>query len=115
MKWIYTFILLSLTMTSAASFAFTCKQTETTPFALAHERTTLLATQFGRIDHIEVLPQKINLDNDTYSVESVQILMCGELKPETPTVINTPGQACQFDSNCQAPMRCQNNLCVMPQ
>jgi hypothetical protein len=102
-------------MTSEVIFAFTCKQTETTPIALTHERTTLLASQFGRIDHIEVLPQTINPDKGGYSVESVQILMCGELKPETPAAINTPGQTCQFDSNCQQPMRCQNSLCVLPQ
>lgn len=102
-------------MFNSSIFAFNCKQTESIPLALTHERVALLSTQFSRIDHVEVLPQKINADGDGYVMESVQILMCGELKPETPIAINTPGQSCQFDSNCGAPMRCQNNICVMPQ
>ena len=109
--YIFTFILMTI---SPSLWAFICKQTESIPLALTHERTALLSNQFGRIDHVEVLPQKVNPDKGGYSLESVQILMCGELKPETPAVINTPGQACQFDSNCQAPMRCQNNLCILP-
>ncbi|MFA6037378.1 MAG: hypothetical protein WC748_04565 [Legionellales bacterium] len=98
-----------------SAFALSCKQTESIPLALTHERTTLLSSQFASIQHIEVLPQKVIPSKTGFIVDSVQILMCGEIKPETPTATNTPGQTCQFDSNCLQPMRCQNNVCVLPE
>lgn len=113
MKSIAIFIIILLSINQIV-FALTCKQTESIPLALSHERVALLSNQFGSIEHIEVLPQKVVSDKTGFLVDSVQILMCGELKPETPSAINTPGQTCQFDSNCLAPMRCQNNSCVMP-
>lgn len=108
-------VILVLTFYHFSAFALTCKQTESIPLALTHERTALMSGQFASIAHIEVLPQKVIPSKTGFIVESVQILMCGEIKPETPAAINAPGQACQFDSNCLPPMRCQNNACVMPQ
>lgn len=104
-----------LLLSSHTVSALVCKQSEVIPLARVHEQTSLLGTQFARIDHIEVLPQKIIPSKTGFTVESVQILICGELLPQTPAAANTPGQTCNFDSGCAAPMRCQNNFCVLPQ
>jgi hypothetical protein len=104
-----------LLLSSHTVFALVCKQSEVIPLATVHEQTGLLGTQFSRIDHIEVMPQKVTPSKTGFTVDSVQILICGELLPQTPAAANTPGQTCNFDSGCAAPMRCQNNLCVLPQ
>ncbi len=111
---LHLLILISLLSINQAVFALACKQSEIIPLASAHEQTATLSGQFIRIQHIEVLPQNIIPNKAGFTVESVQILMCGELMPQTPAAINTPGQACQFDSNCLQPMRCQQSVCVMP-
>lgn len=108
------FIALVLLFSSYHAFALSCKQSEIIPLAQVHDQTALLSTQFIKIDHIEVMPQKIVPSSTGFTVESVQILMCGELLPLTPSAANTPGQGCNFDSNCEKPMRCQNNICVVP-
>lgn len=95
------------------AFALNCKQSEIIPLADAYKQIELLSSQFIRIDHTEVLPQKINTEKDGFEVTTVQVLMCGELQPQSPTPLST-GQTCQFDSNCSRPMRCQNNVCILP-
>ncbi len=114
MKQLSIFVTLFISFSSQAVFALACKQSEIIPLATVHEQTALLATQFLKIDHIEVLPQKVIPEKTGFTVESVQILMCGALAPLTPTAANTPGHTCNFDSNCEKPMRCQNKVCVLP-
>lgn len=105
----------ALLLHTPAVFALSCKQSEIIPLASVHEQTEKLSDQFMRIDHIEVLPQKITPESAGFLVNTVQVLMCGELIPQNPPTLSTqPGQACNFDSSCASPMRCQNNVCVVP-
>jgi hypothetical protein len=98
---------------SSAVFALSCKQSEIIPLSETHQQTETLSKQFIRIEHIEVLPQQITPESKGFMVNTVQVLMCGELLPQNPSAVNTPGQTCQFDSNCAKPMRCQNSVCVL--
>ncbi len=108
------FTMMVLFTFSLNSWALTCKQSEIIPLEKLSEQTETLAKQFARVDHIETLPQKITPQSEGFTLTTVQVLVCGELIPQSPTFSTTPGQACQFDSNCAKPMRCQNNQCMLP-
>lgn len=110
MRFFILFIITILFTASNAAFALSCKQSEPAPLASAHEQTEILAKQFIRIDHIETLPQKIIPSKTGFLIDTVQVLICGELLPQI-TFPASSGQACQFDSQCAKPMSCQNNLC----
>ena len=109
---------------SSHLFALSCKQSEVTQLSNAHQQTALLSEQFTKIAHIEVLPHTIIPEEKGFKVETVQVLICGELPPQTPRKISNsattakeattvPG-SCQFDSDCSRPKRCLNNRCLMP-
>jgi hypothetical protein len=107
--------LLLLIFVTTQAFAFVCEQSETVPLENAHEQTTQLAQKFSRIDHLEVLPNAFTQTGNQHTLTTVQIFICGELIPQTPKLGTIQGQACNFDSSCIAPMRCQNNVCTLPQ
>ncbi len=95
-------------------YAFVCEQSSGVLLEKAPEETAKLSQKFIRIDHIEVLPLTFDLTRSQQILKTVHILICGELISQTSSLGTRPGHACTFDSGCTAPMRCQNNVCVMP-